>query len=668
MELSQGPSQPSFVNGRDAVSLKGKALSLWLIGFLLRLHSRYFIPEAALDSLLKFLYILFTILAQFSPICQAIKNNFPHSLYDISHLPHHDKSFIKYIVCSKCNHLYLFDEAINIVGSQQTSKNCSHVLYPNHPYYSYRNPCETLLLKMVTTATGRKFLYPFKSYCYKPLKSSLATLLLLPDFFANCQSWRTKGSFDNIYRDVFDGRIWKDYQTISGTPFLTSEYSFALMLNVDWFEPFTHTKYPVGVIYLVVMNLPRHLRFKREHIILLGIIPGPCEPKHDINSFLQPLVEELLQFWTGVQLQVQTSIDVVEKTVDCALLCVACDLPAGRKACGFLGCSARLGCSKCMKKFPGEPGTMDYSGFERSMWPPRTATVHRESVKKINLCKTKTEKAAVESSLGCRYSVLLDLPYFDAPRQLIIDPMHNLFLGTGKHMIDVWIRNSYFVNADFQTIQTFVDKVVLLSDIGRIPYKIQSGFSSFKADQLKLWITVYSIPSLVGILPEAHLECWRHYVLACRIVCKQELTQDDIILADVLLLQFCRHAEQLYGKNVTLNMHMHCHLKDVMLDYGPIQEFWLFSFERFNGILGNQPTNNRSIEPQLMLRFLKDNIAHSFQFPTEFINNFSPLPLTERVMGSVLDTMTLQTFKLPTKYSQCVFDSDETEALRALYI
>lgn len=32
--------------------------------------------------------------------------------------------------------------------------------------------------------------------------------------------------------------------------------------------------------------------------------------------------------------------------------------------------------------------------------------------------------------------------------------------------------------------------------------------------------------------------------------------------------------------------------------------FWLFAFERF---IGDEPTNNRSIEIQLMTRFLKDN-------------------------------------------------------------
>ena len=46
---------------------------------------------------------------------------------------------------------------------------------------------------------------------------------------------------------------------------------------------------------------------------------------------------------------------------------------------------------------------------------------------------------------------------------------------------------------------------------------------------------------------------------------------------------------------------------DCVRDFGPMCSFWLFSFERLNGILGDEPTNNRSIELQLMNRFVKDN-------------------------------------------------------------
>ena len=35
----------------------------------------------------------------------------------------------------------------------------------------------------------------------------------------------------------------------------------------------------------------------------------------------------------------------------------------------------------------------------------------------------------MESETGVRYSVLLGLPYYDAIRMVLIDPIHNLFLG-----------------------------------------------------------------------------------------------------------------------------------------------------------------------------------------------------------------------------------------------
>ena len=62
---------------------------------------------------------------------------------------------------------------------------------------------------------------------------------------------------------------------VSGTPFLSDQFSYGLVLNIDWFQPYSHTVASVGVIYLAVMNLPRHLRYKRKNMLLLGIIPGP---------------------------------------------------------------------------------------------------------------------------------------------------------------------------------------------------------------------------------------------------------------------------------------------------------------------------------------------------------------------------------------------------------
>ena len=124
--------------------------------------------------------------------------------------------------------------------------------------------------------------YPFRLYCYKSLQSSLQNLLLRPGFIEGCEHWKTRNTSGTIC-DVYEGTVWKDFLLVAGQPFLSAPYSYGLMLNIDWFQPFKFSIYSVGAICLTVMNLPRSQRFKRQNIILIGIISGPFEPAHDMN-------------------------------------------------------------------------------------------------------------------------------------------------------------------------------------------------------------------------------------------------------------------------------------------------------------------------------------------------------------------------------------------------
>ena len=50
--------------------------------------------------------------------------------------------------------------------------------------------------------------------------------------------------------------------------------------------------------------------------------------------------------------------------------------------------------------------------------------------------------------------------------------MHNLYLGTAKHMMkNVWLdeKNDFIDDDDFQRIQELVDSMTVPQDIGRIP-------------------------------------------------------------------------------------------------------------------------------------------------------------------------------------------------------
>jgi hypothetical protein len=83
------------------------------------------------------------------------------------------------------------------------------------------------------------------------------------------------------------------------------------------------------------------------------------------------------------------------------------------------------------------------------LWEKRSNRQHRGAVDKIKQCRTPTKQSELELSFGCRYSSLLELPYFDAPRMLCIDPMHNLFLGTGKRMLSIWIKDDWISKSNF---------------------------------------------------------------------------------------------------------------------------------------------------------------------------------------------------------------------------
>ncbi|KAL0091141.1 hypothetical protein F4703DRAFT_1970948 [Phycomyces blakesleeanus] len=54
-------------------------------------------------------------------------------------------------------------------------------------------------------------------------------------------------------------------------------------------------------------------------------------------------------------------------------------------------------------------------------------------------------------------------------------------------------------------------------------------------------------------------------------------------------------------------MHIHLHLKETVLNFGPVYGYWLFSFERYNDVLKNYTTNNKDgFEGTFMRRYLEN--------------------------------------------------------------
>lgn len=421
--------------GTTAGDADESKLAIWLAFLLASLQKKHYIPNAAISTLLKILVVFFTVLSSIHPGLTAIARALPKTLYSLQMLLSiKSEVFHRYVSCPSCNAVYTYENCIDHSSrGTKSSRRCTHI-----PQYSKKkSACGAELLRSVCTPTGKKFLYPYKFYCYLPLKTSLQRLLKNANFVQKCEEWRNNDTSEEVLSDVYDGRIWKEFSSYDGKPFLSAPHTYGLMMNVDWFKPFKHIEYSVGAIYLTIMNLPRAIRFRQENVILVGLMPGPSEPSLNINTYLKPLVDELLNFLDGVPIEVCAK---GVQNVRCALLCLACDIPACRKVAGFLSHNAKLGCTRCYKEFGGEEY---YGGFDRSKWAPRNNEQHRRNVDKICQSKNNRTRTQLESKYGCRYSVLLDLPYFDPVRMSIIDPMHNLFLGTAKRVLKkVWLERN----------------------------------------------------------------------------------------------------------------------------------------------------------------------------------------------------------------------------------
>ena len=660
----------------------------WLVYFLLLWQASCKISDNGLEWLLRFMFQFFHtigVTCKCEYLCQMAVM-FPSSLYLLQKFVKLKRdNFVKFAVCPKCSSLYDLENYTRQVGGRTVSSICT-----SRPFKrGQKGECGEPLARKVILNSGKVCFYPFKVYCFNSVIEQLEQLLKRPGVPEMCEQWHEHQVEENIVADVYDGSIWSDFLTYKGDDFLNTPRSLAFAINVDWFQPFKgRNDRSVGVIYLVLLNLPREQRFKWENIIVAGIIPEMNKEPKSLNTFLAPIVDELKALWKGVKLM--TSQCPGPLTYRGALLLASADLPAVRKLCGFKGHSAHRGCSKCFKFFPGNFGEKrDYSGFDRNTWPPRHNSSHRRHAEMVRKAPTKTKHELLATKYGVYYSCLLELEYFDPVKFTAIDPMHNLFLGTAKHVFKLWIKNNYLTKKDLKVIETRINSFDTGTGIGRLPHRIASNYGSYTASQWKNWTLIYSLFCLKSLLPENHLKCWQTFVLACQYLCSPVLTRTDILKADLLFVKFGERIEQLYGrKAVTPNMHLHCHLKDCLLECGPVHAFWCFSFERFNGILGGMQVNGRSIEIQLMRKLQTSRFVWDVNFPDKFQDTFLPFfnqERTESVEGLIVRNATklvktaccltvgdiqwsdLSLVGFPNSFKHFVFSVDELRTLLECY-
>ena len=147
----------------------------------------------------------------------------------------------------------------------------------------------------------------------------MTAILSRADLLEQCEHWISPNIPENV-----DGRIWKEFMAYKVRAFLANKHNIGLMLNCDWFQPFKHANYGEAVLYLVILNLPRSLRFKPEN-------EGPSETSYS----------EMNSLWS----EGFTLVKGVERIVmHAALLATVCDIPETAKIGGCVAYTSKHAC------------------------------------------------------------------------------------------------------------------------------------------------------------------------------------------------------------------------------------------------------------------------------------------------------------------------------------
>lgn len=104
---------------------------------------------------------------------------------------------------------------------------------------------------------------------------------------------------DEMLRHPADGSQWRNIDS-EFKEFAADARNLRFGLSIDGLNPFgeqssSHSTWPVT---LCIYNIPPWLCMKQKYIMMPVLIQDPKQPGNDIDVYLRPLVDELLQLWS----------------------------------------------------------------------------------------------------------------------------------------------------------------------------------------------------------------------------------------------------------------------------------------------------------------------------------------------------------------------------------
>lgn len=281
---------------------------------------------------------------------------------------------------------------------------------------------------------------PIRTYSHQSMKAWLSRLISRRGMEEIMdKAWEpvrnSKGKAPEVLNDIWDASEVREFlgpgpedqrKPFHFNPDNEGRYLFSLF--IDWFNPLGNKQagksMSSGVIFMACLNLPLNIRYKRENIYLVGVMPGPKMPRiQQVNRFLEILVKELLEFWEPGVFFSKTMLYPNGRLFRCAVIPLICDLGAVKKVAGQASHSHTFFCSFCKLK------KQNINNVDPATWPPRTCDdVILEAEQWQHALSEQVRKKTFKQS-GIRYTPLHKLPYWKPTRYVVVETMHNLFLG-----------------------------------------------------------------------------------------------------------------------------------------------------------------------------------------------------------------------------------------------
>jgi hypothetical protein len=305
------------------------------------------------------------------------------------------------------------------------------------------DPCGADLWTTIERGPFGVAVKPVRKYIHQGLKAWLGRLLSRPGIEAildkhprSLLKRRRDGGSD--VDDIWQGEVFQNLKDSSGDEFFPGppgELRLAFSLSVDGFSPFQNKTAKQSAsstgIWMVLLNLPWHLRYLPQNIYLAGVIPGPSKPSNDdINHYIQLVVNDLQELWAPGVFFSRTYERPTGRTCRGLLIPVVCDLLAAHQVIGYPGApTAHYFCTCC------DLDIDDINVIDMDEWPEkdiyhirRYATIYRNA-------QSERDRKAIFEACGWRWSPLFELEYWNPSVFTVIDSMHSLDLNLLKNHV-----------------------------------------------------------------------------------------------------------------------------------------------------------------------------------------------------------------------------------------